>query len=696
MVDRRDEGARGRGYSLAGRSGASATLVALLLIACGAEDPQVEEVGTQTAALSNDFGANTPWVTVDGVEGADTRSTFMGLRTGSGAASEANNIVKYTHAISSPWSIVGGTTERSNSRSVNWWENPFQAWATVYVDSFDGIMRDNARPTQNLFPSAGSMLPGPPSGMISNVTGDRYSIYARFPDNHIRKSYISGSLWSDIDLNVSQTFTPTGNPQVIHRSSNSDGVWYACGAATPARVCEYRIGGPAGSQTFNLSFGASTTFMDGTRPIAFADPNVWGRWVFGVTVNGSTRAVVAARETSPVDNGITQPTYQLYTIESTTSNVQYSSVMPYVHTDGTLRVVYFRTASGSNTVIKSTTWAGSFVNSWGGISTIHDVGRVIPLGNEPVPHVSTRVTPNRNTILYRLPPSGSASVIETVQLEDQATGSVASYAKTFLPSPIDLSNLYALQSGNLWQADDVNGARTQLGATSWSGVTSFASDRIGLGYAIRNSALWEINLDDGTFRQLGTQSWGGATEMAYGYEEDAARTPRLWVIQGDWLWKVDLATGVGTQLGSWAAWAGATSMAYRRFLNNENLFIVQNNSLYRADTNTGAWTQLGPLNAWAGETSMAADSMGGLYIYQASANGIYSVNMSSGAWTLIGSNSYPNGTALAATNNLVYFTQNSRLYKVTPTTGTFSQLGSAVWGSVAAMAPRDRNTQHQP
>jgi hypothetical protein len=161
-----------------------------------------------------------------------------------------------------------------------------------------------------------------------------------------------------------------------------------------------------------------------------------------------------------------------------------------------------------------------------------------------------------------------------------------------------------------------------------------------------------------------------------------------WAVQGDNLYKVrDLPSGGGTEkILLTPEWSGATSMAAR----SSWLHIITGGALWRASPTNGSWTLLNGED-WSGPTQMAWNaSTGKLYIIQADRLWQMTDADNSGAYTLVNDSSYSNHTSMTSIAESLYVIRNNNLYKVNPTTGSRSVLGtSGIWTGATRMT-----TQH--
>jgi len=112
----------------------------------------------------------------------------------------------------------------------------------------------------------------------------------------------------------------------------------------------------------------------------------------------------------------------------------------------------------------------------------------------------------------------------------------------------------------------------------------------------------------------------------------------LFLIGGNHLWQVNAPGGSFTDLGG--GWSGPTVMTSIY----NTLYIVQNSRLWKVTT-SGSFTQLGQ-PVWAGATSIAGK---------------------------------------LDTSDAVYIIQDSRLFRVNVSDGTYAQLGGASWGGPTLM-----------
>lgn len=156
-----------------------------------------------------------------------------------------------------------------------------------------------------------------------------------------------------------------------------------------------------------------------------------------------------------------------------------------------------------------------------------------------------------------------------------------------------------------------------------------------------------------------------------------------WVIAGDVLYGVDRVAGTPdtTPDPLTPEWSGATSMAYKTWLH-----IITGGALWRADKVHGTWILLND-DDWSGPTQMAWNkTTGKLYIIQADRLWQMTDADNSDAYTLVNNSSYSNHTSMTSLGDWLYVIRNDNLYKVNPTTGSRSVLGSAgIWTGATRM-----------
>jgi hypothetical protein len=709
--------------------GALLTLtIAAGLGGCGPQDglgtePGAEEIGTVRSAvttLGNDFGKNTPSPFSVGVF---VVRNFLTQRLGSGT--NENRVVGFMRipdaANHARWSvaITSSSTRTTTVRPVTSWIN--DSFSAIYRRESDMRVRDTASPPgPDVFPSypgSGVTCPtpcmiGPPSTMP--LASDEFEDNGAFEimgNGIINQSYRPGATtWSDFPLPQPPNYTVKAGPLVINRSmvgkagatSSSDSVWYACGAASPARACEFRRkktnGGSRSTGYFTATFGGSTsTFADGTRPTAISNYISSGeRWVFATVNDGGARTIWGLKEGGSIDS-LSQQTYTAYNIDTTfmsTFSGQYSTPMPYVRSDGKVAIVYFRTST-TNTEVWQAVWDGS---AWSK-SMIHDAGVLIPAGNEPVPFTTTRGAPlgdQTGSVFFRLP-DGAGAVRDTVELIEQGN---FTYARTLMPTATDTSNIYVVQGADLLKVDEAAAdTRTKLGTLSWTAAKPLATDGVGLGYTVLGDALYEVNLNDGTRRQIGT-GWTGTTHLAFGWDSANRKIPRLWAIRSGTLYKLDLSNGSTTLLWgtNYTSWPNAQAMAYLPTSGSggADLYIVGgDNSLYKVNANTGTPALVGTAGAFTNTKGLTVTSDGKFYICygpNASILSVKKLNPSTGAILASMQTSFASFQGFASVKTTAYIMQSFGIFKVNDSGGGLSITlsGTQNWPStVTAMAGRD-------
>jgi hypothetical protein len=201
-----------------------------------------------------------------------------------------------------------------------------------------------------------------------------------------------------------------------------------------------------------------------------------------------------------------------------------------------------------------------------------------------------------------------------------------------------------------------------------------------LAFVVQNDTLYGVYSGDS--RRVVSTGWTGATSIAY-------RT-NVHIVQNSRLYRVDPPSGARTQLGN-AEWGGPTEMTWNHAINK--LFIVQNDHLQRIDdpdfSDTGSYAVLGGA-IWSGTTSMTsiADS---LYIIRS--GNLYRVNPTTGSRSIVGTaGDWSGATRMVAQQFTtqsapiyLYVIQNSRLHRVDPANGSYTVLGSPEWGGATSM-----------
>lgn len=197
-------------------------------------------------------------------------------------------------------------------------------------------------------------------------------------------------------------------------------------------------------------------------------------------------------------------------------------------------------------------------------------------------------------------------------------------------------------------------------------------------YVLQNDTLYDVESADS--RVALSNGWSGATSMAYNVY--------IHIVQNSRLYRVGPFDGTRTQLGN-PEWGGATEMAWNHATGK--LYIVQNDHLQRIDdanaSNTGSYAVLGGA-IWNGTTSMTsiADS---LYIIR---NGnLYKVDPTTGSRSVLGTaGDWSGATRMVAQQfygdpTYLYVIQNSRLHRVNPANGSYTVLGNPEWAGATSM-----------
>lgn len=240
-----------------------------------------------------------------------------------------------------------------------------------------------------------------------------------------------------------------------------------------------------------------------------------------------------------------------------------------------------------------------------------------------------------------------------------------------------------IQGGELWDVDGNTGAYTQIGPNNiWTGAVAFASDELQRGWIVDDDALWQVPLGASGFEQLGTEEWLGPTLLAYGFHTFAFSpslpSENLYAHNANRLWRVNLTTGVSTQIGN-ETWPNTTSIGFLRWSSSDLgwLYVIQGGSLWRVNVLNGNYVRLGPVGDWAGSTHMIG-AYGELYVIHGSS--LWRVNfagvatlMSTG-WSAVKSLTQVLGTA--------YIVDGQTLWKQTETGGIITNLGSGWTGTI--------------
>jgi hypothetical protein len=283
----------------------------------------------------------------------------------------------------------------------------------------------------------------------------------------------------------------------------------------------------------------------------------------------------------------------------------------------------------------------------------------------------------------------------------RATAALSLVVGVFTTTPAQANgqrytDLYILQYGELYRANEGTGVPTQVGpSNAWLGATSIV-DAGGAGaYVIQGDALWHVSLQrnstEGNYSLVSNLDWSGPTKLAYGFLPQpwpALGTGLIVAWQNDHLYRVDTTTQVTTQLGA-EAWVGLTAMAYLNYNNNsdgDDLFAVQADALWRTNVNTGAYTRVGPAGAWANTVAMTHDDSS---LYMAQSGHLWRTSPSNGAYTDLGGG-WNFVTTMTMLAGFLYVINDGDLYAVDPTNGQYTLLGEADdWAGDTLMTFRD-------
>lgn len=433
------------------------SLVSILaLVGCsGAEGADGDEtVGVARSALLTftDFSPDTPTFSVN--EGKSNLVTRVGANLNATDILSFGHYYREADNLLPQWLDGSSGPEKTRFRPFTIWNTNAASsqFTTIYNDANTSDFAKDSTLNLRLLPFFnGAPLSGPSAlDQTTGSSGANTCAFGAYNSSGSRIIMQSCSIantdgWEDWGLELpapGSTLTPNSGPMFYRRSPNSDSIMYSCGAGA-TQACEYRVSGPRVGFTYSFDFG-SGAFMANTRPTGISNsPRTASAkpWFFAATLNGSTRALLSRRETSALDAAT--PTYQTdaaMTIESTTSNVTYSTPMPYNRSDGSLGVVYYRTLSGSTTRIYEAVWSGS---AWS-TKEVYDTGLVMPAGTEPAPNAES-IAPNggsditRNLIAFRQPATAASDVVVLWQGPSITDG----YSKVLLPQSMSAGFNYA-------------------------------------------------------------------------------------------------------------------------------------------------------------------------------------------------------------------------------------------------------------
>jgi hypothetical protein len=719
---------------------ASLALVALALVGCGlpdeADHPSTEQV-TSSLVIPTlmDFSKNTPSVQRPG--GSAITEKALTQRVGYG--SRADEIMSLTGNRLDTVNLAPSSARKAQSRPISSWLGTTDFFSSIYlpmttVDRFQDVA---APPGPSVFPSLTTCPGGATPCMLGSAStsflaADGFADAGAFavgldnsnpdPNKHfyrLRQAQRPFGVWQDSSLPFligGTEYFPTSTPIVVTRATGgpipgcagatpSDSVWFACTPASQPQLCEVRLT-PSGNQFYKATIGNTTSvFAANTRPTAVAN-TVSGvrsdRWIFAVTSETSSGTIVvrAKRETSCPDS--TTPTWAFddTVLTSGPGSNTYSTPMPYVRRDGKTAITFFRYVPSSSTEV----WEATYSAASGWVATrIHIIGRVIPPGNEPT---GTDVTnsfdvpsgqDSQSSIYFRLPHPTLAGVRDTIRLIQEPAGK---YAAMMVKPAIDESKLFVVQDSTdkLYQIDMTTGARSQLGAASWTGTTAFATDGVGLGYAVVNGTLWEVNLNsgDGQRRQIGgTNAFAGTTHLVYGFDGAVETVPRLWAFRSNNHYMVQLSDGTQTRLpgqplGWWHSVKAVTTATDPTQVGQHatRMFAVKDTTLFEVDILSGTVNPLSNAGDWPTVTAMTANpALQRLFI----ADGTNTSNMRvyrvtySGEWNHGHSGLFSNAQFMTTRNGDSYIMKARKLHRIISTqdsdgqTITLSGLGSQIW-----------------
>lgn len=184
-------------------------------------------------------------------------------------------------------------------------------------------------------------------------------------------------------------------------------------------------------------------------------------------------------------------------------------------------------------------------------------------------------------------------------------------------------------------------------------------------------------------RRMKAGLWAALFSCAFLLSGKANALDHGWAVQGDDLYRFrDNASGSGTEkIFLTPEWSGATSMASRTWLH-----IITGGALWRASKTDGSWILLSDED-WSGPTQMAWNQVTGkLYIIQADRLWQMTDADNSGAYTLVNNSSYSGHTSMTSMGDSLYVIRSNNLYKVNPTTGSRTVVGtSGIWTGATRM-----------
>ena len=449
-------------------------LLALALVgvaACDVPNDTTEARQSAFTMLPGEFSRNMPAIRL--AEGVEEMTVLIGNGQGTFNAALYSRSVPPSGSPQLPQWVLGSDNGESPGfssgyRPFKWWNGFDGNFTTIYSDSTNSDFIMDSSFGIRVEP----MLPytpiGPPVALDDMVdhTNCAFGIYSTPTGIAIERSCLGSTTpvhWEDWGLDLpspqTPTLTPNTSPVAFQRTTDSDSLVYACGTGA-TQVCEYRIGGPGGFDTFTTTFG-SGAFATDTRPTGTSNVIVQNGtqlsadpWLFAATTNGSTSSVIGKRETSNLE-GSAQPTYTDYVVDSTTANVTYSTPMPYLRHEGDIGLVYYRTLAGSTTRIVEASWNGSV---WSAPVEIYDTGMVLPgmvtPGEAPVSYfdftgpatTNTIADPGEDAVMFRLPFAGGVNDVVMLRRGPRATDG---FTKIVLPAPSNAGsglNLLAMPS----------------------------------------------------------------------------------------------------------------------------------------------------------------------------------------------------------------------------------------------------------
>lgn len=162
---------------------------------------------------------------------------------------------------------------------------------------------------------------------------------------------------------------------------------------------------------------------------------------------------------------------------------------------------------------------------------------------------------------------------------------------TGITSIVNNNTLWAIKGNDLYAINKANGQRTRVTDRNWNSAQAMLAHKDYILVARSDNKLVRLNLNTNEVIVLNNGNWFDVRGMAV----TSPTSNNLYIVLGDFLWRVNINSGAFTQVSN--GWSGTEAMAGI----DGNLFIVQGGRLWKVDTG-GNRQSLG--SGWEGTLSM--------------------------------------------------------------------------------------------